>query len=61
MSKRGLFQIRYKLRNHGRDGGLGPARTFRATLPRGTLSEAQKRMRCDGVIIEITRVKDRGR
>jgi hypothetical protein len=59
-NKRGRFEIRYKPTNHGRDGGLGPVRSFLATLSRGTLEEAQKKLRTPGVVIGIKSSKDKG-
>ncbi len=38
----GLFEIRFRPRNVGKNGGQGPVKSFLATLRKGTLQEAQK-------------------
>ena len=52
-NKRGTYEIRSREKGNGRDGGLGPPRSFLATLSRGSASEAAKKMRRNGVIISV--------
>ena len=54
MSKRrGTFEIRIREKHIGKNGGLGPVKSFRATLSKGTLSEAQQKVRGDAVVISV--------
>jgi len=55
-SKRGSYEVSYKPVNHGSRGGLGPERSFIATLSKGTLAEAQKKLRTPGKIVGIRRL-----
>lgn len=53
--KRGLYEIRYQETGAGRDGGLGPVRSFLATL--SSPKKARKKMRRNGVIVSVTRAR----
>ena len=54
-NKRGTYEIRYREIGTGRDGGLGPTRSFLATLSRGSVKEASKKMRRHGVIVGVSK------
>ena len=58
-NKRGQFEISFKPSNGGKNGGLGPERSFIATLSKGSSSEAQKKLRTPGIIVSIRRLGKR--
>lgn len=57
--KRGPYEVSYKPTNGGSRGGLGPERSFIATLSRGSAAEAKKKMRTPGIIVSIRRLGKR--
>ncbi len=55
MGKRGVFEIKF-FAYDGSRGGQGTPRSFRATLSKGTLSEAQRRCR-NGKVFSVRKSK----
>lgn len=53
--KRGLYEIRYKVVDGGKNGGLGPVKSFRATL--SSPKQASKKLRARAVIISVVRAR----
>jgi len=57
---RGLFEIRFRPRNVGKNGGSGPVKSFLATLRKGTLQEAQRRCH-KGEVVGVRKASTNGR
>ena len=55
MSKRGVFEVRYKPTNHGRDGGFGPVKSFltNASCP----TAAGKKLRKPGIVVSVRKYR----
>ena len=55
----GVFEIRFRAKE-GKNGGFGPAKSFLATLKKGTLQEAQKHCH-GGTVIGVQKHSGDGR
>lgn len=55
MSKSSTFRVRFKERNSGRNGGLGPVKSFKTTARDQTA--AARKLRKHAIILSVRRVK----
>ena len=55
-NKRGVYEIRFRERRDGKNGGAGHVKSFLATLSKGSAKEASKKLRCKNAeILGVTK------